>query len=189
MKRLNHKFMAFVMAGVLMACQSETKKNAKTSMDEQKISTETTSTSNKVSESLPSDIFYPTDYRSWTHIKSMILEKGHPLFEKFGGIHHLYANEKAMEGYKNNHQFPDGSIIVFDLLEHIVKDNAINEGNRKVIGIMYKNSSVFSETGGWIFGAFKNQNGERIELDSKAACFSCHLSQKDRDYVFSDYRP
>lgn len=138
---------------------------------------------------LPSNLYYPTDYRSWTHVKTLILEEGHPLFESFGGMHHIYANAEAMEGYKNNHRFPDGSYIVFDLLQDIRKDNAIAEGDRKVIGVMYKNSAIFSETGGWAFGAFENQQGIQKQLNAKEACFSCHLSQKDRDYVFSDFRP
>jgi hypothetical protein len=117
----------------------------------------------------------------------MVLQKGHPLFANFGGIHHIYANEKALEGYKNG-SFPDGSVIVFDLLEAIEKDNAITEGNRKVTGVMYKNSSVFNETGGWVFGAYKNLSGEKLDLDWKAQCFSCHAARKEHDYVFSSYR-
>lgn len=138
-------------------------------------------------EALPSEIYYPADYRSWTHVKSMILEEGHPLFESFGGIHHLYANDKALQGYKSQ-SFPDGSVIIFDLLESNRADNAVTEGNRKVIGIMYKNAAAFPQTGGWGFGAFKNQQGEKLEIDPVAGCFNCHASQKDRDYVFSSFR-
>ena len=59
---------------------------------------------------------YPAGYRDWHHVKSMVIDKGHPLYEAFGGIHHLYANPKAVAGYKSG-KFPDGAIIVFDLLE------------------------------------------------------------------------
>lgn len=138
---------------------------------------------------LSNEVYYPEDYRSWTHVKSLILEAGHPLFESFGGLHHIYANAKAMEGYRNNHRFPDGSMIVFDLLQDVRQDNAISEGERKVIGVMYKNTKAFAQTGGWGFGAFENQNGKRKELDPVTGCFNCHMAQKDKDYVFSDYRP
>ena len=43
---------------------------------------------------------YPEGYRAWTHVKSMVIEKGHPLDEAFGRIHHLYANKQAMQGYR-----------------------------------------------------------------------------------------
>ncbi|MCS6917643.1 MAG: cytochrome P460 family protein [Chitinophagales bacterium] len=137
---------------------------------------------------LPSEVLYPADYRSWTHVKSMVLEPGHPLYESFGGIHHIYANAEAMQGYRSG-TFPDGSVIVFDLLEALRKDSAVSEGNRKVIGVMYKNSNVFTETGGWGFGGFSDQKGTRVQLDAKSACFNCHAGRKDFDYVFSSYRP
>ena len=59
---------------------------------------------------------YPDGYRSWQHVKSMVIGEGHPLYGSFGGIHHLYANKKALQGYKAG-KFADGSGIVFDLLE------------------------------------------------------------------------
>jgi len=50
------------------------------------------------------------DYHQWSHIKSMVIEEGHPLFEPFGGIHHIYANKRALTGYRKG-KFPDGSIL------------------------------------------------------------------------------
>ena len=48
-----------------------------------------------------SEVPYPTGYRDWSHIKSMVIEEGHPLFEAFGGIHHIYANDEAVTGYRD----------------------------------------------------------------------------------------
>ena len=59
---------------------------------------------------------YPTGYRDWTHVKSMVIQPGHQLYESFGGIHHIYANQSALEGYRTG-SFADGSVIIFDLLE------------------------------------------------------------------------
>lgn len=132
--------------------------------------------------------YYPTNYRKWQHIKSMVIQQGHPLFDSFGGIHHIYANKKAMKGYIEKKSFPDGSVIVFDLLDTLVENNAILEGNRKVLGVMVKNSKKFKETGGWGFFAYKGDTKEQIVKDMKTLCFECHASQKDTDYVFSSYR-
>ena len=30
---------------------------------------------------------YPDGYRDWHHVKSMVIEEGHPLYSAFGGIH------------------------------------------------------------------------------------------------------
>ena len=72
-------------------------------------------------------VSYPAGYRNWHHVKSMVVDKGHPLHEAFGGIHHLYANPKAVAGYKSG-KFPDGATIVFDLLEANSADNAVTLG-------------------------------------------------------------
>lgn len=134
------------------------------------------------------EVKYPDGYRNWTHVKTLILEKGHPLYDAFGGIHHIYANKTALEGYKAGSEFKDGSVIVFDLLETVSADNAIAEGNRKVVGVMEKNSKKYKDTGGWGFEGFKGDTKERVVKNMYGECFSCHLSQKDKDYVFSEYR-
>jgi hypothetical protein len=132
---------------------------------------------------------YPEGYRAWTHVKSMVIEKGHPLYEAFGGIHHLYANRQAMQGYRSG-KFPAGSVIVFDLLEAKRADGAVQEGARKVVGAMRKDPAKWQDTGGWGFEGFKGDSKtERAAGDkAAAACFQCHASQKDKDFVFSGYR-
>lgn len=139
-------------------------------------------------ESSQQKVTYPKDYRNWTHVKSMVIQQGHPLFEAFGGIHHIYANGKALEAMTSGKSYPDGAILVFDLLEAKVENNAIVEGPRKVLGVMEKNAKNFSETGGWGFEAFKDDTQERVVKDPKNDCFSCHASQTKTDFVFSSFR-
>ena len=136
----------------------------------------------------PSDeVAYPEGYRNWTHVKSMIVEPGHALYDPFGGIHHIYANEKALEGYRTG-KFPDGSVIVFDLLEVVQLENAVTEGSRKIVGVMQKDSKQFTETAGWGFEGFKGDSKDRAVKDMKTNCFSCHYARIESDYVFSQYR-
>ncbi|MFZ5510406.1 MAG: cytochrome P460 family protein [Pseudomonadota bacterium] len=132
------------------------------------------------------EVPYPAGYRDWHHVKSMVINPGHPLFEAFGGIHHLYANKKAVRGYQTG-KFPDGAVIVFDLLEARSADNAVTEGARKVVGVMHKDARKYAATGGWGFEGFKGDSPtERaVGKDAATACYQCHTSQKDRDYVFS----
>jgi len=178
-----------LLAGTIFISCTHTTESPSTPAAEVKESTpQQQTTASAEAKPLPATMEFPEGFRNWHHIKSMILQKGHPLFENFGGIHHIYANDKAYEGYLNNKNFPDGSVIVFDLLEAVDENNAITEGRRKVIGVMYKNSSAFPETGGWEFGAYKSMNAEKLDMDWKSSCFSCHASKKDVNYVFSDYR-
>ncbi len=132
---------------------------------------------------------YPEGYRDWTHVKSMVIREGHPLYASFGGLHHLYANKQALQGYKAG-KFPDGAVIVFDLLEAVDADNATNEGARKVLGVMVKDGKRFAATGGWGFEGFAGGDPETRAVGANAAeaCFACHASHKGSDYVFSRWR-
>ncbi len=117
----------------------------------------------------------------------MLILPGHPLYDAFGGIHHIYANSKALTGYRTG-KFPNGSVIVFDLLDAKFENNTYVEGERKVVGVMYKDSRKFKETGGWGFEAFKGNTKERVVKNAEQDCFSCHASQGSTDFVFSQYR-
>jgi|SRR6187399_740614 hypothetical protein len=136
------------------------------------------------------EVPYPTNYRSWTHVKSMVIEPGHSLHAAFGGIHHLYANEQAMTGYRTG-KFPDGAVIVFDLLEASDKDHAVTEGARKVVGVMHRDERKYAATGGWGFEGFAGDSQVQRAVGAKAAtaCFACHQAQSATGYVFSRYRP
>ena len=132
------------------------------------------------------EVSYPTGYREWHHIKSMVIEEGHPLFASFGGIHHIYANDKALKGYRSQ-KFPDGAVIIFDLRDAVRADHALNEGQRKVVGVMHKDAKKFAATGGWGFEAFAGGDPTRrvVGKNTASACFACHLPQKHQDYTFS----
>lgn len=132
---------------------------------------------------------YPEGYRAWQHVKSMVIEPGHPLHASFGGIHHLYANDKAMTGYRSG-SFPDGAVIVFDLLAAVTADNAVTEGKRKVVGVMLRDTRKYAGTGGWGFEGFKgdSRTERAVGANAATACFACHTSQKANEYVFSRYR-
>jgi hypothetical protein len=134
---------------------------------------------------------YPEGYRQWTHVKSMVIQPGHPLHDAFGGIHHIYANEKAVRGYRKGGPMPDGAVIVFDLLEADAGGNAIQEGARKVVGVMVKDTAKWRATGGWGFEGFKgdSKTERAVGAEAATACFGCHAPQKAQDYVFSRWRP
>lgn len=137
----------------------------------------------------PPPVPYPQGYRQWTHVKTMTILQGHALYDAFGGIHHLYANKKAEQGYRSG-KFADGSVIVFDLLETRAADNTVQEGARKVLGVMHKDGRKYKDTGGWGFEGFKGDSKTERAVGKHAAtaCFQCHTAQKGSDYVFSTFR-
>lgn len=131
---------------------------------------------------------YPEDYRSWVHVKSMIIQPGHALEDPFGGIHHVYANAKAMVGL-NGGNYEAGAAFVFDLLEYEEADRVIVEASRKRIDVMQYDSERFRATGGWGYDTFIGDSTvDRVDQDVVVACFACHTSAKSSNYVFSQYR-
>lgn len=122
----------------------------------------------------PPPVPYPEGYRDWTHVKSMVIEPGHPLANPFEGIHHIYANPSAREGLRNG-TYPDGSVLVFDLLEAVRGDAAVGEGERKLVGVMVRDAARYGATGGWGFEGFAgNSRSERLTDDGGAGCYACH---------------
>lgn len=141
------------------------------------------------SVALASDpVAYPDGYRDWTHIKTMVLYPEHALANPFEGIHHVYGNEKAVAGAQTG-KFANGAVLVFDLLEFRTGDNASTEGERKLLGVMVRDSDRYPDTGGWGFEGFSGSSrSERLVTDGGQSCFACHASQKDNDYVFTRWR-
>jgi hypothetical protein len=139
---------------------------------------------------------YPAQYRTWTHLHASFIGGKLPGFwtpacEKpcTAGIFHFYGNSQAMEGLRTG-TYPDGAIIAEELLEVLGHDNGSGkEGTRHFVGVMVKDSNLYSETGGWGFGKF--DTGSKVNsLDSKAQkdCFTCHIPRKDKGYVFTEYQ-
>ncbi|GAB4436601.1 MAG: cytochrome P460 family protein [Turneriella sp.] len=137
---------------------------------------------------LSSEVPYPEDYRSWTHVKSLELKTKHPLFKDFGGLHHVYVNSVGLDTLKKGGVYPDGTIFVFDLLDVKSDESATAEADRKILGVMYKNQTAFASSGGWGFEGFKANTRNRLVAGKHEACFGCHASEKAKDYVFSRYR-
>lgn len=131
---------------------------------------------------------YPVGYRSWQHIKSMLIEPGHQLAKPFQGIHHIYANELAQQGLHNG-IYPEGAVFVFDLLEYHASGNAITEGDRKLIGVMHKDSNKFSATGNWGYEGFAgDSSSQRLTNDGGQSCHGCHITQKENNYIYTQPR-
>ncbi len=136
------------------------------------------------------EIAYPADYRNWTHIKSGVLENSGT---RYDGVHHIYANAKALAGYRNG-SFPDGSVIVFDMwraeeaaVPAIGKTAAtIDPVERKFIDVMVRDSARYRQTGGWGFEEFRgNSQTDRLIKDQERECASCHRQGAGPDGVFS----
>lgn len=138
------------------------------------------------------DVPYPSGFREWQHVKSIVVGPEHSSFVNRGGIHHTYANDKALQGYRTG-KFPDGAVIVDEGVstkdgEGQAKGITLEAGRRSV-EVMVKNDHLYKETGGWGFQAFAgDERTAKLDVSGQARCHSCHSKAKDRDYVFSSVR-
>ena len=139
----------------------------------------------------PADVpvAYPEGYRSWVHVKSGLISPAHQNYANTGGFQHIYANPEAMTGYRTR-TFPEGSIVVFDWLEMRDNNGAFEEGARRQVDVMVKDSQRFAKTGGWGFQRFvKDSKVERAAAPAPQQCFACHDKLKKDGLILSSYRP
>ena len=130
---------------------------------------------------------FPTGYRSWNLVKTMVIfSNQHPLFNKFGGLHNVYVNDVGLPSLQEGRAYRDGSVLVFDLLDIRTYRGAIETRGRKFVAVMKKDSKHYPNTGGWGFEVFKG-NQQVGSLQDMKSCFDCHASQKRVDYVYSTY--
>ena len=128
------------------------------------------------------EVLYPEGFRQWTHIKTKVVGKQN----HNSGFNHIYANDKAMEGYVSG-KFPEGSVLVFDVIKANITDSVTKEDKRKHVDVMIKDSIRFVGTGGWGYEEFKGDTRQAVLTDQiRTQCFNCHSRQPD--YVFSEFR-
>ena len=136
----------------------------------------------------PGQVPYPDGFRTWRHVRSALINPDSPAYDHFGGIHHIYANDKAVRGFESG-RFADGSVLVFDVLAVETAKGATVEKERRIVDVMHKDSARFASTGGWGFEEFRGDTQERNLTPATAAeCFKCHSAKKDHDFVFSELR-
>jgi Cytochrome P460 len=121
--------------------------------------------------------------------KNLLVGPQSTFFRDSGGIHHIYANEKASG--RLHHRRVSGWVCL-DLRpsRNEGKDGVTGAGDRKRVDVMLKDSRRFASTGGWGFERFlgESQTDRPLTEDHRAVCFTCHEQAKDHDFVFSQYR-
>jgi hypothetical protein len=128
---------------------------------------------------------YPENFRRWVHVGTGVILPGGPLPESEQGMHHIFANPKAVDGYASG-DFADGAVIVYELREAQQKGGVIFEGERRRVDVMIKDSTLYKSTGGWRFERFfGNDQTQDAVHDSRTSCFECHANAKTHGFVFS----
>jgi Cytochrome P460 len=128
----------------------------------------------------------PPDYESWRHVKTQIIQEG-PGFERFGGMHHIYANERALQGLRSR-RFEEGSILVAEFRTLDRKNNVIDAGAIRMVDVMLFDPRRFADTDGWGYAEFVGPELKARRFDSRAECHACHAKRADQGHVFTELR-
>lgn len=123
---------------------------------------------------------FPKGFLKWTRVKTSLAEAPN--------VVHIYANENAVVGYKTG-KFPDGSVIVYHVLEAKELAGKTMEGATSRVDVMVKRNELYPTSDGWEFVSYPGGDptaGKHTEA-RQAACASCHASRKEHSYVFSEF--
>ncbi|MEZ5356866.1 MAG: cytochrome P460 family protein [Bryobacteraceae bacterium] len=139
----------------------------------------------------------PDGYRRWVYAGTPItpndMNAGKAAFPEF---HAVYIDPSAYDHYAKTGQFPDGAVIVKELLS--VGAKKATSGNGYFMGeftgleVAIKDSTRFrDEPGNWAFFSF----GHKYPLQKQSAaqattsCNACHGANAGDDFVFTQYYP
>ena len=135
----------------------------------------------------PGGVGFPEGFRHWTHVRSAVGHppRGQPKL-RFDGLHHIYANDLALEGYRSG-AFPDGAVLVFDRFGVTADARGVEPARRLSIDVMVRDSRRFPESGGWGFERFAgaDMRTPAIDQSEREQCASCHRRVEDSSMVFS----
>jgi len=150
------------------------------------------------------ELLQPRHFQQWVFLGAPLtpngLNNGQAAFPEF---HHVYINPDAYAVYEQTGKFPDGTVIVKELVllqEPDYKDGSKNApsgrgffaGAFHGMDVMVKDRSRFSNTNGWGFFNF-GHHAPPYEQSAKAApaeaCASCHTANAHKDMVFANFYP
>jgi hypothetical protein len=80
------------------------------------------------------EVVVPEGYREWVHVGPILIPQGSSLYHLSGGMEHIYANEKAWKGMKGGTAYPEGAVLISDLLDVLEQNHAMVEGPREMTG-------------------------------------------------------
>ncbi|HXO87820.1 MAG TPA: cytochrome P460 family protein [Candidatus Acidoferrales bacterium] len=95
------------------------------------------------------EVLFPTNFRDWFVVNSMIVTKDSPISAQIGGLHIIYVNAKGLPVLKKGSPFPypDGTVFAGDMHDFWVKDGSSVEGAKKAVTTMVKDSKKYTADG------------------------------------------
>lgn len=141
----------------------------------------------------------PTDYRSWVFVGTPTtpndMNNGKAPFPEF---HNVYIDPTSYDHWKKTGTWREGTILIKELISVGSKSAASGNGYfmGEFIGLeaTIKSKELFpNEPGNWAYFSFTNHDGGNLKDTSTPfktnQCNSCHDSNAQDDFVFTQYYP
>jgi len=141
----------------------------------------------------------PTGYREWVYVGTPItpndMNNGKAAFPEF---HNVYIHPRSWAQWKAKGKFPNGTIIVKELVsvgsKQAVSGNGYFMGEFIGLEAMVKSIALFpKEPGNWAYFSFSTPDRKSLKASTKpfptATCNVCHQVNASTDWVFTQYYP
>lgn len=142
-------------------------------------------------------LLQPQGYRRWVYVGAPLtpndMNAGHAAFPEF---HSVYINPAALDEYQETGEFPNGTVLVKELIS--VGSKAATSGRGYFMGefqgleVAVKDKARFSnEPGNWAYFSFGHEYPlkEMVKAQPVANCSTCHGASAAQDFVFTQYYP
>ena len=144
------------------------------------------------------DLIRPEGYREWVYVGCPItpndLNDGKAAFPEF---HSVYINPHSFEVYQKTGKFPDGTVMIKELVS--VGAKKAPSGNGYFMDGFYglecavKDSKRFpNEPGHWAYFSFTNPGhppNAKTKEKPTAECNPCHEQNAAEDWVYTQFYP
>lgn len=115
------------------------------------------------------------------------------------GLHNVYTQQGVAEYYNKHQKFPDGAVLVKELLKtttSTMTTGTVSRGS-EVEGwfIMVKDTKGRFKSNplwgnGWGWALFNASNiKETVTKDYKTECLGCHIPARDKDWIYTEGYP
>lgn len=136
-------------------------------------------------------------YREWVYVGAPLTPNElNPPEAPFPEFHNVYIHPADFVHWKENGTFPDGTIIIKELVS--IGSKAAVSGNGYFMGdfigleAAIKDASRFpDEPGNWAYFSFGHSYplAETTAAQPVESCNTCHAANADYDFVFTRYYP
>jgi hypothetical protein len=139
----------------------------------------------------------PQGYREWVYVGTPLTPNDMNGREAaFPEFHNVYINPEAWDAYQRTGKFPDGTVLIKELVSVGSKEASSGQGYfmGEFIGLeaAVKDSKRFAkEPGYWAYFSFGHSYplADATKAQKTDNCATCHQSRAADDFVFTQYYP